>query len=113
MVWNVERSLPRAVIHQGQPPTELLRSLFGRWPIKGHEGCRHPGQALEFGAPPRGRNQSNRNLISAAGDVFFEMMHVHGCWRSVSGLTIGPFKRAQTVARALHRFKRSGNRSCG
>ena len=108
---SVAGSLPGAVIYQGQPATEFLGCLFGRCPIKGHQGGRHAREPFEFGAPARRRHRSHRYLVAASRNQLFEMVNVHGCLGGAIGCNDDRGSEDRLSHARYIDHKRSGYRS--
>ena len=89
---------------QGQPAGQMLGRLLRCHTVERHHGRRHAGRAPELRTPPVA-NRCDFDLIQAAADVVFEVMHVHvdWCWsedgrRSYAAVSSG---QAKPGAKAL------------
>jgi hypothetical protein len=63
-------------VSQDQPSRQQVGRLFRRGAVKGHQRCRHSGQASKL-RPPSVADQRDLYLIGTAGDVVFEAMNDH------------------------------------
>jgi hypothetical protein len=63
-------------VSQGQPSRQQVGRLFRRGAVKGHQRCRHSGQASKL-RPPSVADLRDLYLKGTASDVVFEAMNDH------------------------------------